>query len=424
MTQKVTLPKGTIVPNHIAVILDGNGRWARSRGLPVTKGHEAGAKAIKSVIRASREWGVHTLTIWGFSTENWKRPHNEKMKIFELVKNTIRETLREAMEEDVRFIHIGRKDRLPRDLMKIILDAEEKTKDNKTHILNVALDYGGREEILQAVKAIVADNIPSDKIDENLFEKYLYTAGQPYPNPDLFIRTSGELRTSGYLPWQMVYSEFYFEPDHLPDMTPEKLRAAIIDYSRRRRRFGAKDKVFHFKFKPQLTANLELNWWRLRKIPEGTKFRDYAINHLKEQFGLSTSLAVEAAKYLTVAVVSGEQSKWIKSKKTLVKFYKLIKSELKLAFEPSLAATLEVNLWQDWGAKGNVQEAAETENIARDLYSEIYRISRFQATKLAHLRVLANVERNMAERGMGDEHWDRAEDYLQKFYSALKERVA
>ena len=174
MTQKVTLPKGTIVPNHIAVILDGNGRWARSRGLPVTKGHEAGAKAIKSVIRASREWGVHTLTIWGFSTENWKRPHNEKMKIFELVKNTIRETLREAMEEDVRFIHIGRKDRLPRDLMKIILDAEEKTKDNKTHILNVALDYGGREEILQAVKAIVADNIPSDKIDENLFEKYLY----------------------------------------------------------------------------------------------------------------------------------------------------------------------------------------------------------------------------------------------------------
>ena len=390
----------------------------------MTKGHEAGAKAIKSVIRASREWGVHTLTIWGFSTENWKRPHNEKMKIFELVKNTIRETLREAMEEDVRFIHIGRKDRLPRDLMKIILDAEEKTKDNKTHILNVALDYGGREEILQAVKAIVADNIPSDKIDENLFEKYLYTAGQPYPNPDLFIRTSGELRTSGYLPWQMVYSEFYFEPDHLPDMTPEKLRAAIIDYSRRRRRFGAKDKVFHFKFKPQLTANLELNWWRLRKIPEGTKFRDYAINHLKEQFGLSTSLAVEAAKYLTVAVVSGEQSKWIKSKKTLVKFYKLIKSELKLAFEPSLAATLEVNLWQDWGAKGNVQEAAETENIARDLYSEIYRISRFQATKLAHLRVLANVERNMAERGMGDEHWDRAEDYLQKFYSALKERVA
>ncbi|KKQ45849.1 MAG: Isoprenyl transferase [Candidatus Woesebacteria bacterium GW2011_GWA1_37_8] len=162
MTQKVTLPKGTIVPNHIAVILDGNGRWARSRGLPVTKGHEAGAKAIKSVIRASREWGVHTLTIWGFSTENWKRPHNEKMKIFELVKNTIRETLREAMEEDVRFIHIGRKDRLPRDLMKIILDAEEKTKDNKTHILNVALDYGGREEILQAVKAIVADNIPSN----------------------------------------------------------------------------------------------------------------------------------------------------------------------------------------------------------------------------------------------------------------------
>jgi len=422
--KKVTLPAGTIIPNHIAVILDGNGRWARSRGLPVTKGHEAGAKALKEVIRATREWGIHTLTVWGFSTENWKRPHTEKVKIFELVKKTIKETLDEAKRENVRFIHIGRKDRLPSDLMRIITYAEEETKNNTKHILNVALDYGGHEEIIRAVKGIVADNIPAENIDEKLFESYLYTSGQPYPNPDLFIRTSGEMRTSGYLPWQMVYTEFYFEPDHLPDLTIEKLKTAVLDYSRRRRRFGAKDKAFHFKFKPELIAKLELNWWRLSKIPEGTGFTDYAINHLKEQYGLSKYLAKKAAKYMLEAVVYGEKNKWGKSLTSMKKFYELIKEEIKLAFEPSLAASLQVKFWKDSRAKESVEASAELEETARQLYSEVYRISLFQATKLAHLRVLANVERNLAERGFGDQHWDKAEDYLQKFYSALKERVA
>ncbi len=419
-----SLPKGTIVPNHIAIILDGNGRWARSRGLAVTKGHEAGAQALKRVIRATRDWGVHTLTIWGFSTENWKRPYNERRKIFELVKKTIKESLDEAKRENVRFVHIGRKDRLPAELLKAIVKAENETRNNTKHILNVALDYGGREEILQAVRRIVEDKVPPEKIDEKLFESYLYTTNQPYPNPDLFIRTSGELRTSGFLPWQMVYTEFYFEPDHLPDMTVEKARAAILDYSRRRRRFGAKDKVFHFKFNPQVIAKLELNWWRLRKIPEGTRFRDYAIQHIKEQFGLSKELALEAAKYMTEAIVSGEQSKWKKAKISLGRFYELIKGELKLAFEPSIAASLEIKLWQDLSDKENVQRVVEVEDIARRYYAEVYRISLFQASKAAHLRVLAAVERNLAERGYGDEHWDRAEDYLEKFYSALKERIA
>lgn len=424
MAAEVKLPKGTIIPNHIAVILDGNGRWARSRGLPVTKGHEEGARALKDVIRATREWGIHTLTVWGFSTENWKRPHNEKVKIFELIKKTIKDTLEEAKRENVRFIHIGRKDRLPKDLMRIITFAEEETKDNTKHILNVALDYGGRDEILRAVKGIIRDKIPEENIDEKLFESYLYTAGQPYPNPDLFIRTSGELRTSGYLPWQMVYTEFYFEPDHLPDLTVEKLKVAIVDYSRRRRRFGAKDKVFHFKFNPEIIARLELNWWRLSKIPQGTKFSEYAINHLKEQFGLSKDLAKTAAKYMLAAVMDGEKNKWGKSIASMKKFYELIKEEIKLAFEPSLAASLQVKFWKDAQAKESAEAASDLEDTARQLYSEIYRISLFQATKLAHLRVLANVERNLAEKGYGEQHWDRAEDYLQKFYSALKERVA
>jgi len=222
----------------------------------------------------------------------------------------------------------------------------------------------------------------------------------------------------------MVYSEFYFEEVHLPDLTPEKLKAAILDFSRRRRRFGAKDKVIHFKFQPEIAAKLELNWWRLRKIPEGTRFRDYAMQHLKEQFGLSKELALEAAKYMTQAVLNGEDKEWEKSRVPLKKFYKLIKEELKLAFEPSLAASLNVKFWQEMEGRETTQGAADVEDTARQYYAEVYRISLFQAAKAAHLRVLANVERNLAERGFGEQHWAKAEDYLQKFYSALKERVA
>jgi undecaprenyl diphosphate synthase len=423
-SDNLKLPKGTIVPNHIALILDGNGRWARSHGFPVTKGHEKGAEALKELIRATRGWGVHTLTVWGWSTENWKRPYTEKKKIFDLIMRTTKETLKEAKKEGVRLHHIGRKDKLPKELMKVLNRAEEETKNNTKHILNLALDYGGRDEILRAVRKIVSDNVPSDRIDENLFESYLDTANQPYPNPDLFIRTSGEQRTSGYLPWQMVYSEYYFEESHLPDFTPKKLKESVLDYSRRRRRFGAKDRVAHFKFKPEMVARLEINWWRLRKIPQGTRFRDYAMQHLGEQFGLSKDLSLEAAKYMTQAILSGEEHKWDKAKRPLKKFYRLIKDELKLAFEPSLAASLEIKLLQDLSDKESVEQSADAEEAARQYYAEVYRISLFQAAKAAHLRVLANVERNLAERGLGDHHWDKAEDYLQKFYSALKERVA
>jgi hypothetical protein len=198
----------------------------------------------------------------------------------------------------------------------------------------------------------------------------------------------------------------------------------VLDYSRRRRRFGAKDRVRHFKFRPEIAANLELNWWRLENIPQGTRLRDYAIAHIKEQFGFSKSLAKEAALYLIEAVVEGRRNKWGKSKTAMKKFYKLIKAEIKLAFEPSLAAGLQVKFWKDINNKENIGSAVEVENTARSLYSEVYRISAFQAAKLAHLRVLANIERNLAERGLGEHHWDKAEDYLHKFYSALKERVA
>jgi undecaprenyl diphosphate synthase len=421
---RITLPKGTKVPDHIAVILDGNGRWARSHGLPVTQGHEEGAKAIKRIVETARDLGVHTLTLWGWSTENWKRPPKERAKILDLTTRTIKKELDEANKEGVRFCHLGRKDRLPKDLVKWIKKAEEKTKENSKYILNLALDYGGRDEILRAVKKIVKDNVPTGKINEKLFASYLDTAGQPYPYPDLFIRPSGEQRTSGYLPWQMVYTEFYFEQDHLPDITPEKLKAAIMDYSRRRRRFGAKDRITHFKFKPEVIANMELAWWRLQNIPKGTRFRDYAIRHIKEQFGVSKALATEAAKYLIEGTLEGKARKWGKSARAMKKFYKLIRDEIKLAFEPSVAASLQVKLWKETSGKDKIESTVNAEDTARQLYAEVYRISLFQAAKAAHLRVLASIERNMAERGYGEHHWDRAEDYLEKFYSALKERVA
>jgi undecaprenyl diphosphate synthase len=421
---KITLPKGTKVPDHIAIVLDGNGRWARSRGLPATKGHEAGAVAVNSILDTARSLGVHTFTLWGFSTENWKRPPAEVQKILGLVKAYLKKELKNAKKEGVRFYHIGRRDRLPKDLFKWIIKVEEETKDNTKFIINIALDYGGRDEIVRAVKKIVNDKVPAEKIDDERFASYLDTAGQPYPYPDLFIRTSGEQRTSGFLPWQMVYTEFYFEEDHLPDMTPEKLKAAILDYSRRRRRFGAKDRVTHFKFKPQVTAELELGWWRLQNIPEGTRFRDYAIGHIKEQYGLSKKLATQAAVYLIQAIVEGQENKWDKSMKATKKFYQLIRDEIKLTLEPSLAANLQVKLWRDTNGKSKTEVGDNAEDTARKLYAEVYRISIFQAAKLAHLRVLATIERNMAERGYGEHHWVRAEDYLEKFYRALKERVA
>ncbi|KKU12329.1 MAG: Isoprenyl transferase [Candidatus Woesebacteria bacterium GW2011_GWA1_45_8] len=421
----ITLPKGTKVPDHIALILDGNRRWARARGLKPWEGHKAGYDSVRKLARAARELGVHTFTIWAFSTENWERPRQEIDAILSLLKSGLKEFEKEAHKERVRLIHLGRKDRFPEDVVEAITNVEDSTKKYSSHILNLALDYGGKDEILRATKRIVESGISADKIDEKLFESYLDTSGQPYPYVDLFIRTSGEQRTSGLLPWQMTYAEYYWDQDHLPDFTPEKLKEAILDFSRRRRRFGGNDSVEHLAFDPEVVANLELSWWRLRKIPEGTRFRDYAMNHIREQFGLTKSLAKAAAKYMIEALhEEGNGRNWERAISRLKKFYQLIKEELKLAFEPAIVASLQVKFWRDVANKEGVGEAADAEETARKLYAEVYRISLLQAAKAAHLRVLANIERNLAERGFGEHHWKRAEDYLHRFYSALKERVA
>jgi undecaprenyl diphosphate synthase len=422
--EKLILPKGTKIPDHIAIIPDGNRRWARARGIHTLLGHKAGFERAVELGRAARQMGIHTVTLWGFSTENWDRTEKEINYLMKLYEKLVDDYLREADEDDVKIVHLGRKDRIPKPLLKKIIYAEDKTKDNKKYIANIAIDYGGQDDILRATKAIIRDGYGENDISKELFEKYLDTKGQPYPYVDLIIRTSGEQRTSGILLWQSAYAETYWEHDHFPDFTPEKLKLAILDYSRRRRRFGGNDKEEHLHFRPELTAKLELNWWRLRNIPRGTRFSDYAILHLKEQYGLSKELAKEAAKYMVEGIVYGEEKKWGKSINAMKKFYKLIKDEIKLAFEPSLAASLEVKLWKEIGDKESINEAIGVEDVAKELYAEVYRISLFQAAKAAHLRVLAGVERNLAEKGFGEEHWTKAEDYLEKFYSALKERVA
>jgi hypothetical protein len=336
----------------------------------------------------------------------------------------VRAVEKEADEDQIKFVHLGRKDRLPKILVDYIKKVEEKTKNYKKHVFNAALDYGGHDEILRAVKCIVKDGVEPEKIDEKLFESYLDTKDQPYPYVDLFIRTSGEQRTSGLLPWQLNYAEYFWETDNLPDMTPRKLADIILDYSRRRRRFGGNDTCEHFAFDPKLTANLELSWWRLSKIPEGMRFRDYAMEHLKEQYGLSKKYAKEAAKYLVEALNEEEAEKWDKAKAKMKKFYQLIKDEIKLAFEPKIVASMEVDFNREMKYRDNISGAANAEDLAQKHLAEVYRISLLQAAKAAHLRVLAGVEKNMALAGMGEKHWDKAEDYLQKYYSALKERIA
>jgi undecaprenyl diphosphate synthase len=422
---KLTLPKGTKIPNHIAIIPDGNRRWARARGLHTLQGHRRGFKRAVEMGRAARELNIHTVTLWGFSTENWDRSKEEVGYLMKLYERLVDDYLDEAKENSVKIVHLGRKERIPKVLLKKIQKAENETKNNTKHIMNVAIDYGGQDDIIRAVKGMIKDKVSPEEVDKKLFEKYLDTRNQPFPYVDLMIRTSGEQRTSGFLLWQSEYNEYYWENDHFPDFTPEKLRDAILDYSRRRRRFGGNDAVEHLQFKPEVAARLELAWWRLQNIPEGKRFVDYAVEHVKEQYGLSKSLAKEAAQYLTDAVLARNGKRnWKKAKKSLVNFYQLIRDELKLAFEPSIVASLEVKLWQGIEGKERIEMTQDVEDIAKNLYAEVYRISLFQAAKLAHLRVLAKIERNLAERGMGDHHWDKAEDYLQKFYAALKDRVA
>ena len=187
MSSNIVLPQGTTVPDHIAVILDGNRRWARAKGIPTLQGHKAGFEAGMKIAQAARNWGVHTFTVWGLSTENWDRSPRELAYLMKLYWKMVSEVEKEAKKDDIRFVHLGRKDRIPKSLAFYIRSLEDKTRNNKSHIFNAAIDYGSRDEIVRATQKIIGSGVKPENIDEKLFASYLDTGDQPYPNVDLYM---------------------------------------------------------------------------------------------------------------------------------------------------------------------------------------------------------------------------------------------
>ncbi len=226
----------TKVPYHLAIIMDGNGRWARSRGLPRLAGHQAGTENIRRILEACVEHGIKILTLYAFSTENWGRPSAEVRGLMRVLEQTIDRQLQELHQNGVQLRHIGRLEGVTEDLKRKIGEAIDLTKDNDCIIVNVAFNYGGRGEILDAVRRIVEAGVIPEQLDETLFSQYLYTAG--LPDPDLIIRTAGELRVSNFLIWQGAYAEYYATPTYWPDFDEDELCSALLEYDRRERRFG------------------------------------------------------------------------------------------------------------------------------------------------------------------------------------------
>lgn len=228
------------LPEHIAIIMDGNGRWARKRGLMRTAGHRAGVKAVKKIVRIAGDIGLKFLTLFTFSTENWKRPKNEVSAIMRLLEETTKKELSELLENNVRLIATGNIENIPSGRREVLLDAIERTRSNTGLVLNLALSYSGRAEILQAIQRIGHDissgKLKPDDINDETFSSYLQTNG--LPDPDLLIRTSGEMRISNFLLWQTAYTELYVTDVLWPDFKEEDFLQAIADYQRRERRFG------------------------------------------------------------------------------------------------------------------------------------------------------------------------------------------
>lgn len=228
------------IPSHIAIIMDGNGRWAQNRGLPRALGHKTGVESVKAIVRAAQEMGVSTLTLYAFSTENWKRPPFEVQALMGLLKSYLQSELATMVENNVCLRTIGQKEKLPSEVGKILDQTIHKTAANTGLVLNLALSYGGRNEIVATAKALAkkcaSGDMSPDEISEEVFASYLYTAG--LPDPDLLIRTGGESRLSNFLLWQVSYAEIYITETLWPDFRKEGLVVAIQDFQNRQRRFG------------------------------------------------------------------------------------------------------------------------------------------------------------------------------------------
>jgi len=224
------------IPKHIAIIMDGNGRWAQKRKLPRIEGHRRGSVSLKEAVKACVEFGVKHLTVYAFSTENWKRPKEEVGFLMNLLSSTIDREVDELNKNKIKIRFLGRISMLPEKLQEKIRSAEERTKNNGRLNLNIMLSYGGRAELTDALRSIVKNNVKSDTIDEDLISGSLYTAG--IPDPDLLIRTAGEMRVSNFMLWQIAYSEIWVTDVLWPDFRKKHLLEAISDYSGRIRKFG------------------------------------------------------------------------------------------------------------------------------------------------------------------------------------------
>ena len=225
-------------PYHVGIIMDGNGRWAKAHGKSKFQGHKAGTENLRRILESSVEFGVKMLTIYAFSTENWKRPPFEVMGLMRILEDVIDKELRELDKNGVQLRHIGRLERLQPAIREKVLYAIEMTKTNDQLVLNVAFNYGGRQEIVEAVKRVMRDNIEPDDITEDLLSQYMYTANSP--DPDLIIRTSGEFRTSNFLIWQAAYAEYYITPTYWPDFDKSEYYKALCEFSQRDRRYGGR----------------------------------------------------------------------------------------------------------------------------------------------------------------------------------------
>jgi undecaprenyl diphosphate synthase len=224
------------VPVHVAIIMDGNGRWAKQRGLPRLEGHRVGVDRIQRVLETLGTQGVKYVTLYAFSTENWNRPQEEVAGLLDILQAALQQQARALHENNVRIFHIGKLDRLSAGLQEAVDHVQELTSNNTGINLNVAFDYGGRDEILEAVRRILRDGIPAERLDQEMFSRYLYTAH--CPDPDLIIRTGGEQRISNFLLWQSAYSEYYYTPTLWPDLDSAELEQVLESFGSRQRRFG------------------------------------------------------------------------------------------------------------------------------------------------------------------------------------------
>jgi undecaprenyl diphosphate synthase len=224
------------LPRHLAVIMDGNGRWAAQRHLPRVEGHRAGIESVREIVEGAARLGIRVLTLYAFSVENWKRPVSEVSTLMGLLKRYLRLELNTLLRNDIRFRVIGRAEDLAPDIRKELEEAQAKTAGSNGMLFNIALNYGGRAEIVEAARRVIEAGVPAAELDEGRFAEHLYTAGQP--DPDLLIRTSGEMRVSNFLLWQIAYAEIWVTDTLWPDFRKQHLLEAILAYQKRDRRYG------------------------------------------------------------------------------------------------------------------------------------------------------------------------------------------